>query len=104
MPARENDGREWVSFKVSDTGIGMTAEQQDKIFEAFSQADASTTREYGGTGLGLAISRHFSQIMGGDISVESEVGKGSTFTVRLPAEVSEPEASLYSIAAIKPGN
>lgn len=96
------DGRQWVSFKVSDTGIGMTAEQQSRIFEAFSQADASTTREYGGTGLGLAISRHFSQIMGGDITVHSEVGKGSTFTVKLPAKVSESDVNLNSIAAAKP--
>lgn len=96
------DGRDWISFNVSDSGIGMTPEQLDKVFDAFSQADASTTREYGGTGLGLAISRHFSQIMGGDISVESEVGKGSIFTIRLPAEVTEPDAAQNSVMVTQP--
>src|SRR5262249_27411532 len=74
-------------FEVTDSGIGMTAEQMSKLFEAFSQADASTTRRFGGTGLGLAISRKFCRLMGGDIRVASEPGQGSTFTVTLPAEV-----------------
>lgn len=72
-------------FKVSDSGIGMTTEQMKKLFEAFSQAEASTTRRYGGTGLGLAITRHFCRLMGGDVTVESKPGVGSTFTIELPA-------------------
>jgi len=82
-----------LNFLVSDTGIGITPEQVSKLFEAFSQADASTSKKYGGTGLGLVISRKFCQLMGGDLSVESVLGQGSTFTVTLPAEVQEPKAS-----------
>jgi signal transduction histidine kinase/CheY-like chemotaxis protein/HAMP domain-containing protein len=78
------NGRNWVEFAVSDTGIGMTPEQQGKLFEEFTQADSSTARRYGGTGLGLAITRKLARMMGGDVSVASEAGKGSTFTVRLP--------------------
>ncbi len=79
------DGREWIEFAVSDTGIGMTREQLEKIFDPFTQADASTTRKYGGTGLGLALSRRFARMMGGEIKVESERGKGSIFRLRIPA-------------------
>jgi signal transduction histidine kinase len=80
----------YVTFAGSDTGIGMTEEQLGRLFEAFSQAEASTRSKYGGTGLGLAISRHFCRMMGGDLIVESSYGQGSTFTVRLPARVSGP--------------
>jgi signal transduction histidine kinase len=78
------DGRNWIEFAVADTGIGMTAEQQAKLFEEFTQADSLTARRYGGTGLGLAISRKLARMMGGDVTVASEPGKGSVFTVRLP--------------------
>jgi signal transduction histidine kinase/CheY-like chemotaxis protein len=74
-----------LEFEVSDTGIGMTAEQMAKLYSAFSQADASTTRNYGGTGLGLAITKHFCLMLGGDVLVRSELGEGSTFVVTLPA-------------------
>ena len=86
------DGSQIV-FTVRDTGIGMTETQMAGLFEAFSQADASTTRKYGGTGLGLAITRRFCRMMGGDATVESEPGHGSAFTLRLPAVVRDPEPS-----------
>ncbi|MFN8636418.1 MAG: GAF domain-containing protein [Chloroflexota bacterium] len=79
-----------LTFSVTDTGIGMTPEQLGRLFEAFSQAEASTRSKYGGTGLGLAISRHFCRLMGGDLTVESVYGQGSTFTVRLPLRVTDP--------------
>jgi len=78
------DGRDWIELAVADSGIGMTAEQQAKLFQDFTQADSLTARRYGGTGLGLAISRKLARMMGGDVTVASEPGKGSVFTVRLP--------------------
>jgi signal transduction histidine kinase/ActR/RegA family two-component response regulator len=83
----EAEGRDWIRFRVSDTGIGITAKQKENLFHEFSQADASIARKYGGTGLGLAITYRFVQLMKGRISVESEAGKGATFTVHLPAQV-----------------
>ena len=81
------DGEDWVRLAVSDSGIGIPPEKLDHVFEEFSQADDSTSRDYGGTGLGLPISRRFCQMMGGDITVESRAGEGSTFTIRLPLQV-----------------
>ena len=78
------DGRDWIELAVADSGIGMTAEQQAKLFEEFTQADSSTAQRYGGTGLGLAITRKLARMMGGDVTVTSDPGKGSVFTVRLP--------------------
>jgi signal transduction histidine kinase/CheY-like chemotaxis protein len=82
--------QEWLVFTVADTGIGMDESQIPYLFNEFTQADASTTREYGGTGLGLAISRRFCQMMGGDITATSRIGQGSVFTIRLPARVKQP--------------
>src|SRR5829696_6561581 len=78
------NGRDWLELAIADTGIGMTAEQQAKLFEEFSQADAATAQRFGGTGLGLAITRKLARMMGGDVTVTSVPGKGSVFTVRLP--------------------
>src|SRR4249919_1034066 len=90
-----NEGN-WIEFAVSDTGIGMTPEQQAKLFEEFTQADSSTARQYGGTGLGLAITRKLARMMGGDVTLTSEAGKGSTFTVRLPADTDVPAGAPIS--------
>ena len=87
----------WVVFRVRDSGIGMTPEQTAKLFQAFTQADGSTMRKYGGTGLGLALSRKFCVMMGGDINVESEAGKGSTFIVRLPGDIENYDGEATSI-------
>jgi signal transduction histidine kinase len=80
-------GVDWLTFAISDTGIGIARDKLDQVFEEFTQADSSTTREYGGTGLGLAISLRFCQLLGGDLGVHSEPGEGSTFTVRIPASL-----------------
>jgi signal transduction histidine kinase len=82
--SKVGNGMSFVEFAVSDTGIGMTPEQQAKLFEEFTQADATTAQRFGGTGLGLAITRKLARLMGGDVTVASELGKGSVFTVRLP--------------------
>lgn len=85
---REKKGTlDWISFKVTDTGIGIPEDQMENIFLEFSQGDSSTTRKYGGTGLGLAISQRYCRMMGGDITVQSKPGKGSTFTIHLPVKV-----------------
>jgi hypothetical protein len=89
---KQVQGRDWIQFRVRDTGIGMTPEQTGKLFQAFQQADTTTSRKYGGTGLGLVICRKFCQLSGGDVDVKSEYGKGTVFTVRLPADAGrEPE-------------
>jgi signal transduction histidine kinase len=92
----QDNGRDWITLAVTDTGIGMTAEQMGKLFREFSQASSTTASKYGGTGLGLAISRRFCQMMGGDITVESQPGKGSTFTIRLPRIVETPKGGVVS--------
>jgi signal transduction histidine kinase/CheY-like chemotaxis protein len=87
---------EWACFRVSDSGIGMTSEQLGKLFRPFMQGDPSITSKYGGTGLGLSISQHFCQMMGGEIEVESEFGKGSTFTMKIPVHRSRAAANHAS--------
>ncbi len=89
-----------ILFRVKDTGIGMTTDQLNKLFQPFTQADASTTRKFGGTGLGLTITRHFCRMMGGDVTVNSQIGHGTTFTVLLPAEVSGQKDVLPPSRAI----
>jgi signal transduction histidine kinase len=89
---RASDGAEWVDFAVRDTGIGMTDAQITKLFQAFSQAESSTTRRYGGTGLGLAITRSFARMLGGDVTVTSEIAKGSSFCLTLPASFAASDA------------
>lgn len=109
-PAETTD---YIYFHVIDSGIGMTPEQQQKLFKPFSQVDASTTRRYGGTGLGLAITREFARMMGGNISVTSEFGEGSTFTLRLPTEVevntqekptTTPEKAMQQLQSLVEGH
>src|SRR5262245_50020855 len=95
------NGRDWVTLSVADTGIGMTPEQMGKLFQEFSQASSKTAGKYGGTGLGLVISRRFCQMMGGDIMVESTPGEGSTFTIRLPRMV-EGEQTVVGVSRAEP--
>lgn len=96
----ENRGSDWVRFSISDTGIGIPADKLDKIFQEFSQADDSTTRNYGGTGLGLSLTRRFAQMMGGDIRVESEVGSGSSFIIEIPMKVTKQHQGLEAEASM----
>jgi PAS domain S-box-containing protein len=98
----QSPSRDWFLFRVSDTGIGMSQQQIERLFEAFAQAEATTARRFGGTGLGLTISRQLARMMGGDVTVSSELGEGSTFTVVLPAQVTELAASAATSAS--PGN
>jgi len=93
------EGSDWIVFRVTDTGIGLSPEQMGKLFQDFTQADASTTRKFGGTGLGLALTRRFCQIMGGDVTVHSVPGEGSIFTIKLPAVVSEGTAEAAAETA-----
>ena len=99
--ARESNSQ--IYFRVSDTGIGMTEEQLGRLFQAFSQADASTTKRFGGTGLGLAITKHFCTMLGGDVTVESTPGKGTTFIVRLPDQGVAPAAVEQPAPAVADG-
>jgi signal transduction histidine kinase/DNA-binding response OmpR family regulator len=102
-----HEGQRFLEIAVIDTGIGMTAEQMSRLFEEFSQADAATARQYGGTGLGLSITRRLCQMMGGDVTVASELGKGSRFTVRLPfaagRDAEAPAARAGKAAVAEPG-
>ena len=91
-----------MTFQVTDSGIGMTPEQMDKLFQTFSQADASTTRKFGGTGLGLAITKRVCRLLGGDVGVVSEPGKGSIFTVRLPAVLAPAETPAEASPVTSP--
>jgi signal transduction histidine kinase/CheY-like chemotaxis protein len=91
------DDRDWIVFRVTDTGIGLSPEQLVKLFQDFTQADASTTRKFGGTGLGLALTRRFCSMMGGDVTVQSEAGKGSVFTIKLPAIVRAAKAEVVAV-------
>jgi signal transduction histidine kinase len=99
---------DWISLAVHDTGIGISHENLPKLFQNFNQAEASTSSRYGGTGLGLALSQKLCRMMGGEITVESDLGRGSSFTIRVPAVISPPPrlasvdgaaAPLFSTAA-----
>ncbi len=99
VTARHRDGQ--VAIAVADTGIGIPQEALERIFEEFHQLDNSTTRQYSGTGLGLSISRHFARLLGGDITVQSAVRAGSTFTVTIPLRYEETQPSTHA-AAVTP--
>ncbi len=94
------DDCEWIVFRVADTGIGLSPDKIVKLFQDFTQADASTTRKFGGTGLGLALTRRFCQMMGGDVTVHSVPGEGSIFTIKLPAVVSDAKPEAVAPAAV----
>jgi signal transduction histidine kinase/CheY-like chemotaxis protein len=99
------DGADWMVFRITDTGIGLSPDQIVKLFQDFTQADASTTRKFGGTGLGLALTRRFCQMMGGDVTVHSKPGEGCVFTIKLPAQVSDHVPELASVTGdVVPGN
>jgi signal transduction histidine kinase len=89
---RENvEDQDWIRFQIKDTGIGIAPEQQNQLFSAFKQVDSSATRKFDGAGLGLAIAQQYCQIMGGNITLESELNKGSTFSMKLPAQIKNPK-------------
>jgi PAS domain S-box-containing protein len=92
-----DDGKKWIRLDVSDSGIGMTPEQMSRLFQAFTQADSSTTRNFGGTGLGLTITKHFCAMLGGSIDVGSVAGQGSTFTILLPVDTGKRAAAPIEI-------
>jgi signal transduction histidine kinase/CheY-like chemotaxis protein len=96
-----DEGRWWLDIVINDNGIGMSPEQIEKVFDPFTQADASTTRKYGGTGLGLAITKRYCELMGGTILVESEEDRGSTFTVRIPANLDDPEPDATATQTVE---
>src|SRR5207249_4588388 len=95
----KEDDRDCVIFRVSDTGIGMTQEQIERVFESFTQADAAITSKYGGTGLGLTITKRFCEMMGGSVTAESEAGQRTTFTIRLPDRIGEVKSETKAAVA-----
>lgn len=99
---QQTETEDWLICQVTDTGIGMTEEQMSKLFEIFVQVDTSPTRQYGGTGLGLAITRHFATMMGGEVKAESTLGKGSTFTLKVPAHLQQYQPGEKPIPQIAP--